>query len=309
MPHPAHTVVKRDATTSRLFAHSRQDAFLVLLTLLHIAGLSLAAVYFDRLSMLGLAGAVFGGALLTCTNFQCIAHNAIHLPFFRSRTANLCFGVLNSIALGFPQTLYRAHHYNHHKYTNDAGDGTGATRDRSSLFRGSHKPGTPVSAWRYVFSGVMRFELGLLYREAREARGTAAVWLEVSALAAFSLGIAYVDALAWCVCAAAWILGYASALLENYCEHVGARPGNRRSDSVSCYSRLYNLVWFNNGYHQEHHYRPQTHWTRVPELREQMLPESERQVVSGFHIAALWSAVTQPSAPNKRSAHQTQTRC
>ena len=67
-----------------------------------------------------------------------------------------------------------------------------------------------------------------------------------------------------------------------------ASPGS--NDSVSCYSRLYNFVWFNNGYHQEHHFRPQVHWTELPTLHPQMLPESERRVVRGWHVAGLWES-------------------
>lgn len=60
-------------------------------------------------------------------------------------------------------------------------------------------------------------------------------------------------------------------------------PGDRRTDSVSSYGWFYNLIWFNNGYHQEHHYRPQTHWTRVKALRANMLPDEQRRVVRGAH--------------------------
>jgi fatty acid desaturase len=80
-----------------------------------------------------------------------------------------------------------------------------------------------------------------------------------------------------------WYLGNAAAQAENYLEHHGAIPGNRKTDSVSSYGRLYNLIWFNNGYHQEHHYRPQLHWTRVPGLRALLPPESDRRVVRGAH--------------------------
>ena len=70
---------------------------------------------------------------------------------------------------------------------------------------------------------------------------------------------------------------------EHYLEHYGATPGDRRTDSVSSYGRLYNLIWFNNGYHQEHHFRPQVHWTRVPEVKSLLPPESERRTVRGAH--------------------------
>ena len=80
-----------------------------------------------------------------------------------------------------------------------------------------------------------------------------------------------------------WYFGQAAALAENYLEHYGSVPGSRLTDSVSSYGAVYNLVWFNNGYHQEHHLKPQMHWTRVAEVRPEMLPEDRRRVVAGAH--------------------------
>ena len=80
-----------------------------------------------------------------------------------------------------------------------------------------------------------------------------------------------------------WYLGIAAAQAENFLEHYSARPGDRTADSVSCYGSLYNLLRFNHGYHQEHHYRPQVHWTRVPELKHLLPPESDRRVVRWAH--------------------------
>ena len=37
---------------------------------------------------------------------------------------------------------------------------------------------------------------------------------------------------------------------------------------MSHYSRLYNALTFNDGYHQEHHLSPSTHWSRMPAVRE-----------------------------------------
>jgi len=39
------------------------------------------------------------------------------------------------------------------------------------------------------------------------------------------------------------------------------------TDSVSHYGRFYNLVTFNDGYHQEHHLSPATHWSQMPAIR------------------------------------------
>ena len=115
---------------TKIFAHSRLDALLVLLALVQLAVL----VY----GVLGVGSVAWGTSLalglasvfLMCTNFQCVAHNFIHNPFFSSRRLNRAFGVLNSLLIGGPQSLYRIHHLHHHKYNNDAPDPeTGTTKD------------------------------------------------------------------------------------------------------------------------------------------------------------------------------------
>src|SRR5947199_253915 len=42
---------------------------------------------------------------------------------------------------------------------------------------------------------------------------------------------------------------------------------------VSSYHRLYIWLWFNNGYHAEHHYRPRLHWTKMKEFHEEIADE------------------------------------
>ena len=55
-----------------------------------------------------------------------------------------------------------------------------------------------------------------------------------------------------------WILGLALCQLHGHFEHAGG--------TTSHYGRLYNLVFFNDGYHVEHHERPGLHWTRLPSV-------------------------------------------
>jgi fatty acid desaturase len=82
------------------------------------------------------------------------------------------------------------------------------------------------------------------------------------------------------------VLSYA----EGYLEHYRCDPDNPLANSVSSYHRLYNLFWFNNGYHQEHHWDPKCHWTRMPRLHEELKPQLEAnhtRTLRGPHITAL----------------------
>jgi flavin-dependent dehydrogenase/fatty acid desaturase len=269
----------------KLLAHSSKDSLLILLLPAQLALLVFGVVSFGALP----AAATLGlGAILVfvaCMNFQCTAHNFIHCPFFVRKRWNQMFSIGNSLGLGIPQSLYRVHHLNHHKYGNDAKDPkTGTTRDLSSTYRYSRHPDREESIFGYALLGSFRTGVGSLLDGARKNGSLRLTALETAALILFVLLLFVLDhrgAIFFYL--PVWYLGQAAAHAENFLEHHGAIPGSRLTDSVSCYGRLYNLLWFNNGYHQEHHFRPQVHWSRLRELRTAMLPESQRRVVEGAH--------------------------
>jgi hypothetical protein len=53
-----------------------------------------------------------------------------------------------------------------------------------------------------------------------------------------------------------WTIGLGLCQLQGYFEHARG--------TVSHYGRLYNFLFFNDGYHAEHHARPGRHWTQLP---------------------------------------------
>jgi fatty acid desaturase len=68
----------------------------------------------------------------------------------------------------------------------------------------------------------------------------------------------------------AYLPGYAGGLLlcgiHGYYEHRGG--------TTSHYGRVYNLLFFNDGYHVEHHARPGVHWSQLPRYRRHDARES-----------------------------------
>jgi len=65
--------------------------------------------------------------------------------------------------------------------------------------------------------------------------------------------------------AGTYLPGYAAGLilcaLHGYYEH--------QAGTTSHYGRIYNLLFFNDGYHVEHHARPGVHWSRLPAYRDE----------------------------------------
>lgn len=81
-------------------------------------------------------------------------------------------------------------------------------------------------------------------------------WLTLLALSPWLFLTVYVPGYA---------LGMALCQVQGHFEHRHA--GGHAQEGISHYSRFYNWLWFNDGYHVEHHRSPGTHWTLLPAVR------------------------------------------
>jgi fatty acid desaturase len=286
------------------FRHNAWDALPALGGVFHVGFLFFTLFAFPILPWWALIPCGLFAGLLICWNLQCVSHNFIHNPFFNSGWLNRLYGVLESFAIGMPHQLYHHYHLNHHAGDNDAKGPDGTTRDWSSTFRYG-KGDQPEAFWRYCLFSFWRVEVGPVLRVAiRHGSGHVfQVVIETIALAAFWLLMAWVD---WRYFAFFYLpsfyLGWVISYAEGYLEHHGGKPGNPYANSVSSYNRLYNWTWFNNGYHQEHHWDPKCHWTRIHEVHEEIRAKMEANgthVLRGPHLTGLiedwWRG--QPVAP------------
>jgi fatty acid desaturase len=260
-----------------VWRHSRRDALPCLVTLAQLAlNLWIAATWSER-SLVQLLLLWLPALFLSWYNPVVATHNFLHTPWFAPAWANRAYAALNSVNLGLPHALYRYHHLNHHRYENDRRGPDGRTRDRSSTFahgRGSdHEP-----VVLYCALGLFRGGTAAAYRDVVRKGEGRQFWCEAAACA---LGLAGYASLSWQYLVGFFLptfyLGWFLAHMENYYEHFGACPEGRSVNSVSYYGRIYNLFFCNEGYHQEHHLRPQWHWTRRPDLRD-ALPRGGRVV-------------------------------
>jgi len=254
----------------RIFRYSAMDAIPALCTVGNVALIFWTFLNVHSLPWWGVSLAFAAVAVAYCWNLQCLSHNFIHNPFFTWPWLNRAFSVVETVALGVPHVFYHHYHLNHHWGDNDKKGPDGSTKDWSSIYRHS-KDDEPEGFWRYVLLGYFRVEMGPLLRTVWRHG-----WDEVlqAAVETLVLGVFWAT-MAWLDwrCFAffylpSYYLGWAMSYAEGYFEHYGAQPGNPYANSVSSYNRLYNLLWFNNGYHQEHHWDPKQHWTRMSQLHE-----------------------------------------
>ena len=290
-----------------IWSHSSRDVLLATCSAAQLAATTWLAVTWDDASLLRNIAAAGAMTLMVTYNIVVVSHLFTHAGWFASRRLDSAASMLNSInAAQSVQEYALSHVRNHHRYNNDRAARDGSTHDTSSTFRGS-SDGDHIGLARYALGGAvssfvsqMRTLLAVS-RMWRVGPGERAV-LELAASApdrragelrqarldriAIVASIAVYGALSWrfalqCYAPSVFV-AFALVNVQNYYEHYGADPDNRRADSVSYYGRAYNLLSFNDGYHQEHHLHPGAHWTRMPRLRKELDASARavRRVVS-----------------------------
>lgn len=226
-----------------------------------------------------LCGVIF--SISISWNINGISHNFLHNPYFTSPALNRAFSWMESITIGFSQQFYECVHQQHHKGNSDRQDQNGDTIDWLSIYRHG-KDGEAENVWRYTFLSFFRDNPKAIYAELNR-RNSADARFGLFEIASFILLAAAAFALNWRFIVyfylPFWYLGHCLSYLNGYYRHFGGNPDVPIAWGVSSYHRLYNWVWFNNGYHAEHHFRPKMHWTKMREVRERFAQEQKRNGV------------------------------
>ena len=256
----------------RVFRYTRWDAVPTLLLAAHLALLIAFFVAWPHLSWPArLAGAALY-ALAIGWSQDSVAHNFIHNRFFVSPVLNRLATYALTLVNGAPQTMYAYVHMRHHAGNSDRRDAQGRTVDPISIYRHG-RDGQAETMLSYVLMGFWRdegpFTVARAIRAKRPAEAREALaefWVLVAVYAAaFAVRWDFVLTLA-----PFYYLGQSFSFLIAYYEHYGARPEARMEMGVSSYAPVYNLMFLNNGFHAEHHFRPKQHWTRMRLVRAEM---------------------------------------
>jgi fatty acid desaturase len=196
-------------------------------------------------------------------------HYHIHRPLFRSEKLNNAYEILCSIPNFVTFEAYKFIHIEHHKYTNDRLV-NGKVGDPVSTYRNGN--GKEEGFWSYViFSS---FRNNFFAQDLIDKKNTVN-WAKMSLENKVGLGVFAMVVIINPMFAPLYVIALAATMMANaalsFNEHHKAVDGESPStDSVSCYNKAYNFLFFNTGHHQEHHYRPGVHWTKLPELTKQL---------------------------------------
>ena len=223
-----------------------------------------------------------GYALAASWNLNSVAHNFIHTPYFRRSALNYAFSLLLSVTLCSPQRFYRWVHLRHHQGNSDRPGADGQTHDWLSIYRYG-VDGEPEAPWAYVFKGFFRSDGGDIYQALKARQPFDALFgrIELCAVVVFLAILALIDWRAVLFLVPFYYLGECLSQLNGYYEHYRGDPDQPIAWGVSSYAPIYNFLWFNNGHHAEHHYRPAVHWTQLPTLHAAVAP---KQAAMGVHV-------------------------
>jgi fatty acid desaturase len=195
---------------------------------------------------------------------------------------NRGFSWLLSVTMGYSQQFYDLIHHKHHQGNSDRPDETGHTMDPLSIYKHGHDD-EPESVWSYVFLSVFRDDPKQIFREIKKRNAANAWWgvVEITSWVALCVVGFVVNWKFMLFYLPFYYFGHCLSYLNGYFLHYGGNPDVPLAWGVSSYHKLYNLIWFNNGYHAEHHYRPKVHWTRMHALHEQI---KEEQAKAGVRV-------------------------
>jgi fatty acid desaturase len=281
-PKPKDVAAERLQTNSRIFAYTRWDLVPVAAALLHCAYFFGMFYLFPIVPLWAMLILGFIYSVSISWNINGISHNFIHNPYFRSPLLNRLFSILESITVGFSQVFYECIHLQHHKGNADRPDESGETIDWISIYKHGYD-GEAESALSYTFLSFFREDPKTVYRELKRKSAGEAFW-GITELILFVANFVILGVLNWhyiCFLLPFWYFGHCLSYLNGYYRHYGGNPEEPMAWGVSSYHRLYNWIWFFNGYHAEHHFRPKIHWTKMEAFREQI---RDQQRIAGVRV-------------------------
>lgn len=251
------------------FAYSYWDAVPVLLGLVHFTYFLAMLYFFNILPWWAnlLTGLFY--ALSISWNVNSVSHNFIHNAYFQSNVLNRAFSLLESITMGFSQTMYDYVHRQHHIGNNDRIGKNGETVDWISIYQhGSN--GEPEHALNYTFLSFFRDDPKRIVAGIKRLNPFLAqfAWFELALVVLMIVGLFLIHWQLALFFLVFHYLGHSLTAMNGYYEHLGSNPDKPIAWGVSCYNPLYNWLWLNNGYHAEHHYRPKQHWMKMKELHQ-----------------------------------------
>jgi len=200
-------------------------------------------------------------AILSDLNF--VMHQHVHCRLTTSKSVNKVIDMLLGCVTGMSASNWRQHHIVRHHMHDESWSRPFKWELEKATFARAASYSLRYGCVMLVLPVQEAFWKGLVKRERHPLDFVAALGEH-----AFICGLMIV-----LVCLQPWFYGpyyllvYFFTAMADYENHVGCDE-TEHGFSKNCTNALYNRVRDNFGYHTAHHYFPDAHWTRLPELHD-----------------------------------------
>lgn len=213
-----------------------------------------------------------------------VAHNALHVPPFKSGVLNALFRVALTILYGHPISAFvPTHNLSHHRFVQSRCDvmRTSKARFRWHLLN-------LLFFFFMVAGALLRAECDYVLAPRRNDRHCfCRVMLEGAALAATLATLLFLSwrkTLLYIVVPNLWASW--GIVTMNIFQHDGCDSTSAYNHSRNFVGRFINWWTFNNGYHTIHHLEPGLHWSELPEAhRARVAPHIDSRLVEPSFFA------------------------
>jgi len=215
---------------------------------------------------------VAAGLLLFSACPGSISHNHHHTMTFRYRWMNRLYEVILFLETGVPPYAWTLHHnIGHHQHYLDPKSDPAAWQDGQ---------GKTMNRVKYDLYNALRVypEVIRIGRSRPHLLKQFYLWTAIS--------LAVLGILIWLAPKQTLIIMVLPmpimliGLLDNtYQQHQGLDIRQEHTASRNTTSRLYNLISWNLGYHTAHHMHPGVHWSKLPELHQEICHQIPKHLV------------------------------
>ena len=270
--------------TKPIFKYSWKDSYLIMYTIL----LGILPFFFIWQDVSFWILAIFlpvHAWLITNVQNSALHHHS-HWPTFSNKKINVVYEILISIVGGIAHQIWKYSHLKHHIYVNDK-PVNGLTKDPVSVFQYGEN-GEVQNFWKFCWkmtkASYKNMSIFSVYNAYPRQVSKSKLLAEQLSFNLYFLSVFLCDYKYGIYIFLMYLLAFFLNGATSYGEHWGVldRRGDTTQDSIGIYSRWYNIIGFGAGYHQEHHNKPNIHWTQLHTLTPRMHPN--RVIKGGMHI-------------------------
>ncbi|MAA79735.1 MAG: fatty acid desaturase [Deltaproteobacteria bacterium] len=196
-----------------------------------------------------------------------INHNIGHVPIWKSPMLNRCTEYVAGTLQGVPLFLFKTIHVDsHHRYNQGEKDATRVSRV------GEHNHILGYLAYPLFTLGPVRKLRKEYFRTIsfRSAEFRKIILQHVLLFILWSLSLYISWKKAFLFVFVPQLIGIHFLMASNYLQHAQCEQGSAHNHSRNFTGWVFNLLFFNVGYHTAHHLDQKIHWTKLPNAHQEI---------------------------------------